>query len=144
MAKKTGAMKGELHPDVLYVEQGEIGKVICEGLAAVVKAQPKNPVEYLARWLLAYEDRDKTQHEVDDVVDGAVGAQGTEEGGAAKAACGGAGEDEAGGTVTEGNERSKSESTPKRPRARRKPWISRSTSPRPKIWWTSSTNWLST
>lgn len=92
MAKQPSAKKVELHPDVRYVEQEEIGKVICEGLAAIVKAQPKNPVEYLARWLLAYEERDKVQQEVRACVDSAVGSSCTAQGDTATGTRAGRGE----------------------------------------------------
>lgn len=46
-----------VHPDVLFLESDEIGLVISKGLAAVVTAKPPNPVEYLAKWLLAYDSQ---------------------------------------------------------------------------------------
>ena len=37
-----------------YLKSEEIGLVIAEGVANLYKAHPKNPVDYLAKWLLNY------------------------------------------------------------------------------------------
>jgi len=42
------------HPDITYLKSPEIGNVISKGLATVYKEQPKNPVQFLANWLLNY------------------------------------------------------------------------------------------
>lgn len=39
-------------PDAEYLKSDEIGLVIAKGMAALYKANPKNPVDYLAKWLL--------------------------------------------------------------------------------------------
>ena len=41
-----------LHPDVEYLLTPEITDVLSKGLSAVYEKRPKNPVEYLALWLL--------------------------------------------------------------------------------------------
>ena len=40
------------HPDVEYIKSPEIGLVIAKGFAATHKANPPNPVDYFAKWLL--------------------------------------------------------------------------------------------
>ena len=42
------------HPDATYVKRDDIGLVIAKGLAVMYKTQPKNPVDFLAKWLLNY------------------------------------------------------------------------------------------
>ena len=42
------------HPDVAYLKQDHIGKVISQGLAVLYNEKPKLPVDYLAKWLLNY------------------------------------------------------------------------------------------
>jgi len=53
-----------LHPDISYIENDEIGKVICKGLAEVAKIRPQNPVDYLAKWLLSYQSQSNVQKSV--------------------------------------------------------------------------------
>ena len=65
MAKEAKTKKAPMiHPDVAYLEQDEVGKVICKGLATVAKLRPSNPVQYFAKWLLAYQSQTTTQKEV--------------------------------------------------------------------------------
>ena len=45
---------GKQHEDIKYLMNDEIGGVLCKGLAETVEAQPKNPVEFFAKWLLNY------------------------------------------------------------------------------------------
>jgi len=40
------------HPDAAYIKSDELGVVIAKGLAVMYKAQPANPVDFLAKWLL--------------------------------------------------------------------------------------------
>ena len=42
------------HPDATYIKRDDIGLVIAKGLAVMYKTQPKNPVDFLAKWLLNY------------------------------------------------------------------------------------------
>lgn len=42
------------HPDIAYLKQDDIGKVLSKGLAVLYREQPQFPVEYLAKWLLNY------------------------------------------------------------------------------------------
>ena len=41
-----------IHPDITYLKDDQIGKVICKGLSVLVREKPKNPIDYLAKWLL--------------------------------------------------------------------------------------------
>eukprot|EP01015_Nassula_variabilis_P030948 TRINITY_DN6891_c0_g1_i1.p1 TRINITY_DN6891_c0_g1~~TRINITY_DN6891_c0_g1_i1.p1 ORF type:complete len:188 (+),score=46.34 TRINITY_DN6891_c0_g1_i1:63-626(+) len=52
------------HPDVGYLKQEHIGKVIAQGLAVLYKEQPKLPVDYLAKWLLNYSATQKYGQEL--------------------------------------------------------------------------------
>ena len=40
------------HHDILYLKNSELGSVVNRGLAELYKSQPKNPVTFLANWLL--------------------------------------------------------------------------------------------
>merc|ERR1712029_127361 len=42
------------HPDINYLKQDGIGKVVAVGLAELYKEKPKFPIDYLAKWLLNY------------------------------------------------------------------------------------------
>ena len=42
------------HPDIKYLKQDPIGKVLSKGLAVLYREQPQFPIEYLAKWLLNY------------------------------------------------------------------------------------------
>ena len=42
------------HPDAAYLKSEEIGVVIAKGMAVMYKSRPKNPVDFLAKWLLNY------------------------------------------------------------------------------------------
>lgn len=64
MAKEAKGMTQLLHPDIAYLEQDEVGKVICKGLATIAKLRPNNPVDYLAKWLLSYQSQTTAQKEV--------------------------------------------------------------------------------
>lgn len=48
------------HPDATYIKRKDIGEVIAKGLAVMYKTQPKNPVDFLAKWLLNYAQVEKT------------------------------------------------------------------------------------
>ena len=50
----TSNKKESIHPDVTYLKDDQIGKVICKGLSVLVKERPKNPIDYLAKWLLSH------------------------------------------------------------------------------------------
>ena len=39
-------------PDADYLKSDELGLVIAKGMAVMYKANPKNPVDFLAKWLL--------------------------------------------------------------------------------------------
>jgi len=40
------------NPDIAYIKRDDIGLVIAKGLAKTYKAQPQDPVDFLAKWLL--------------------------------------------------------------------------------------------
>jgi len=42
------------HPDAAYIKRDDLGLVIAKGMAVMYKTQPKNPVDFLAKWLLNY------------------------------------------------------------------------------------------
>lgn len=42
------------HPDAAYIKRDDLGLVVAKGLAVMYKAQPSNPVDFLAKWLLNY------------------------------------------------------------------------------------------
>ena len=46
--------KNKEHPDAAYIKRDDIGLVIAKGLAVMYKAQPQNPCDFLAKWLLNY------------------------------------------------------------------------------------------
>lgn len=46
--------KQVLTPASEYLKSDEIGLVIAKGMAVLYKANPKNPVDFLAKWLLNY------------------------------------------------------------------------------------------
>jgi hypothetical protein len=47
------------HPDAAYIKREDIGVVVAKGLAVMYKTQPKNPVDFLAKWLLNYAQVEK-------------------------------------------------------------------------------------
>lgn len=51
---------GKQHEDIKYLMQEDIGGILCKGLAETVDAQPKNPVEFFAKWLLNYKKSEVT------------------------------------------------------------------------------------
>lgn len=52
-ADKKAAKESD-HPDASYIKREDIGVVVAKGLAVMYKTQPKNPVDFLAKWLLNY------------------------------------------------------------------------------------------
>jgi hypothetical protein len=48
------------HPDAAYLKSEEIGVVIAKGMAVMYKSRPKNPVDFLAKWLLNYTNVQKS------------------------------------------------------------------------------------
>ena len=53
MATKPKDSKDVSHPDAVYLKQNEIGGVIAKGMAVTFQADPKNPIDFFARWLLS-------------------------------------------------------------------------------------------
>lgn len=63
MSSKPSVSKGKEtkdHPDASYLKRDDIGLVVAKGLAVMYKEQPKNPVDFLAKWLLNYAQVEKT------------------------------------------------------------------------------------
>lgn len=48
------AVSKKLSPDTEYLKSDEIGLVIAKGLAVMYQENPKNPTDFLAKWLLNY------------------------------------------------------------------------------------------
>ena len=40
--------------DAEYLKSNDLGMVIAKGMAVMYKAEPKNPVDFLSKWLLNY------------------------------------------------------------------------------------------
>lgn len=60
VAKAAAAQASQEHPDATYIKREDIGVVIAKGLAVMYKTQPKNAVDFLAKWLLNYAQVEKT------------------------------------------------------------------------------------
>lgn len=60
MANKDNS-KSQSHPDALYLKQAEIGGVIAKGMAVTFKANPKNPIDFFAKWLLQQSESAKAE-----------------------------------------------------------------------------------
>ena len=58
-AEKKAAALAQDHPDAAYLKREDIGVVVAKGLAVMYKTQPKNPVDFLAKWLLNYANVEK-------------------------------------------------------------------------------------
>jgi hypothetical protein len=41
----------KLTPDAEYLKSDELGMVLSKGMAVMYRANPKNPVDFLAKWL---------------------------------------------------------------------------------------------
>lgn len=54
MAKKP-------NPESEYLKSDDIGLVIAKGMAVTYKAQPENPIDFFARWLLNQSQQAKNQ-----------------------------------------------------------------------------------
>jgi len=54
-------MSKKAHPDAAYLKQEDIGIVIAKGMAVTYKEQPKNPVDFFAKWLLQQVEVKKTE-----------------------------------------------------------------------------------
>jgi hypothetical protein len=54
------------NPDIAYIKRDDIGVVIAKGLANTYKAQPDNPVDYLAKWLLNFSN---VKNEANNIVE---------------------------------------------------------------------------
>jgi len=40
------------HPDVSFLKDQEISAILTKGLSHLYQTQPKQPIDYLAKWLL--------------------------------------------------------------------------------------------
>ena len=52
--------------DAEYLKSDEIGLVIAKAMAVTYKAQPANPIDFFAKWLLQQSKVAKTQQELED------------------------------------------------------------------------------
>lgn len=52
MDKIRSEIMGPTHPDIKYLMQDQIGACIAKGLAVTYESNPKNPIEFFAKWLL--------------------------------------------------------------------------------------------
>jgi hypothetical protein len=61
MASKTKATTSnpQEHPDAAYIKREDLGGVISKGMAVLYNTKPKNPVDFLAKWLLNYSHVEK-------------------------------------------------------------------------------------
>lgn len=46
------AEERKITPDAEYLKSPELGLVIAKGMAVMYRTNPKNPVDFLAKWLL--------------------------------------------------------------------------------------------
>lgn len=53
-------------PDAAYIKREEVGVVVAKGLAVMYKVQPKNPVDFLSKWLLNYAQVEKQAMQGDE------------------------------------------------------------------------------
>ena len=60
-SKSSSGPSASEHPDAAYIKREDVGLVIAKGLAVMYKSQPKNPVDFLAKWLLNYSQVEKHQ-----------------------------------------------------------------------------------
>ena len=51
------------HPDITYLKQDEIGLVISKALSETYKAQPNDPVNFFAKYLLNHSRTAKKAHD---------------------------------------------------------------------------------
>ena len=52
--------------DAEYLKSNDLGLVIAKGMAVMYKAQPTNPVDFLARWLLNLAANEKKNEDMHD------------------------------------------------------------------------------
>ena len=58
-------MKGSyFHPDIQYLKQFEIGNIICQALASAYQKNPKDPIKYIANWLISKSNSADVQKDV--------------------------------------------------------------------------------
>ena len=53
-----------MHPDVEYLLTPDIANILSKGMWALYEKKPKNPVEYLALWLLNNGNEQTIKHKV--------------------------------------------------------------------------------
>ena len=49
------------NPEAEYLKSDDIGRIIAKGMAVTYKAQPENPVDFFARWLLNQSQQAKNE-----------------------------------------------------------------------------------
>ena len=58
--------KQKLSSDAEYLKSDELGLVIAKGMAVMYQTNPKNPVDFLAKWLLNYSSVQRAAEAVED------------------------------------------------------------------------------
>lgn len=56
-------MQSSNSPDADYLMSDEIGLVIAKGMQVLYKTNPKNPVDFLAKWLLNHSQTNQRETE---------------------------------------------------------------------------------
>ena len=54
--------------DAEYLKSDELGLVIAKGMAVMYKENPKNPVDFLAKWLLNYSQVERAAEQKQDAM----------------------------------------------------------------------------
>jgi hypothetical protein len=54
------------HPDITYLKQDHIGLVLSKALAETYAAQPNQPIDFFAKWLLNYRKTQKVSAKVSE------------------------------------------------------------------------------
>lgn len=63
MSKEKNKQELE-HPDITYLKKDDIGLVLAKALNETYQVQPKNPVEFFAKWLLNHSRTARLAQEV--------------------------------------------------------------------------------
>jgi len=54
------------HQDVTYYKRDEIGVVLSKGLSETYRLKPNKPIEFFAKWLINFSDRQKKDKQNQD------------------------------------------------------------------------------
>lgn len=64
ICKEAAGLKQELHPNIHYLMQDDIGKILSHALGELYLASPEKPIYFLGNWLLNYSATKKSQKEL--------------------------------------------------------------------------------